>query len=262
MQSHGRGRGRADGRRARPARQQGDQGHLNAADALGADTEWFRRENVAVSVDDGDLTLEPDIDVVVNRLLLSTSAHPAKDAGLARVFDHVRPVVNRPEAVMTDMHKFATAAALVEADLPVPDALLALSSDRLNAGRERFGGRAVYKTTVGTHGGGTWRVDLEDPANPRVGTRQAFLQRLVETDHTPEDVRVYVVDDAVVAAMYRRAPEGEWRTNVALGGDVADATADLPPEATRIAREAAAAVGLDCAGVTSSRTASRGTCWR
>jgi len=51
----------------------------------------------------------------------------------------------------------------------VPDALLALSGDRLNAGRERFGESAVYKTAIGTHGGGTWMVDLEEPLNPQVG---------------------------------------------------------------------------------------------
>jgi RimK family alpha-L-glutamate ligase len=223
---------------------------LNAADELGYGTAWLRRKNTVVSVDDGELTLEPDPDVVLNRLLLSTSAHPVDDLGLARIFGSVRPILNPPEAVLTAMHKFATAAVLADAGLPVPDALLALANDRLNQGREEFGDRAVYKTAIGTHGGGAWRVDLDKPVNAQVGDRQAFLQRFVEQSGGPQrDVRVYVVGDDVVGAMYRRASEGEWRTNVALGGTVEDATADLPDPAVAIARQAASVVGLDYAGV-------------
>jgi RimK family alpha-L-glutamate ligase len=222
---------------------------LNAADALGHDTEWLRRENTAVNIQDGDLTLEPDIDIVANRLLLSTSTHPAEELGLARLFNHVRPMLNRPEAVTTAMHKFATAAALAEADVPVPDALLALSGDRLNDARKQFGEQAVYKTAIGTHGGGAWKIDLDDPVNPRVGDRQAFLQRFVDSPGEARDARVYIVDGEIVGAMYRNAPEGEWRTNVSLGSSVQDANDDLPDDAKDIALRAAEAVGLDYAGV-------------
>ena len=176
---------------------------LNAVEALGHDTVWYRPANTAVSVEDGTLTVEPDADVVVNRLLLSTSTHPAEDLGLAALFDRVRPLLNPPGAVTTAIHKFATATALAEAGLPVPDALLALAAGRLNQARERFGERAVYKTAIGTHGGGAWQVDLDDPVNPRVGDRQAFIQRFVDAPDggRPRDARVYVVDGSVVAAM-------------------------------------------------------------
>jgi hypothetical protein len=133
--------------------------------------------------------------------------------------------------------------------VPVPDALLALSSERLNAGRALFGDRAAYKTAIGTHGGGAWLVDLDDPVNPRVGERQAFLQEFVDTPGEARDTRVYVVGGEVVGAMERRAPEGEWRTNVALGGEVVDATDSLPDHVTEMALDATAAVGLDYAGV-------------
>jgi len=223
---------------------------LNAAEDLGYDTAWLRRENTTISVEDGPITFEPEADIVVNRLLLSASAHPAEDLGLAQVFQALRPMLNGPQAVLRATHKFATAAVLAEEGLPVPDALLALAIDRLNEGRERFGDRAVYKTAIGTHGGGTWRVDLETPVNPQVGDRQAFLQRyLDQRGERQRDVRVYVVGDRIVGAMYRDAQEGEWRTNVALGAEVSDATDDLPAEAGDIARRAAEAVGLDYAGV-------------
>jgi RimK family alpha-L-glutamate ligase len=222
---------------------------LNAVEALGYDTEWLRRENIAVSIDDGDLTVEPAVDVIANRLLLSTSTHPADDIGLARLFDNLYPMLNRPAPVTTAMHKFATAAALADAGIPVPDALLALSSERLNTGRERFGEQGVYKTAIGTHGGGAWVVDLAEPVNPRVGERQAFLQQFIERDGRPRDTRVYIVDDEHIGSMYRYAPDGEWRTNVSFGGKVEDATDDLPAAAVETARRAADVIDLDYAGV-------------
>ncbi len=223
---------------------------LNAADDLGFGTEWIRSENLAVDVAGGQVSLEPDVDVIANRLLLSNDEQPVEGLGVALTLERLQPMLNPPRAVATALHKFATAAALVEADIPVPDALLALSRDRLNADRERFGDRAVYKTAIGTHGGGTWMVDLDDQLNPQVGQRHAFLQKFIDRDETRHhDLRVYVVGDEVVGAMNRYAPEGDWRTNVALGGEVEDMTGQLPGNVGEIAQRATDVVGLDYAGV-------------
>ncbi|WP_135807128.1 ATP-grasp domain-containing protein [Halorussus marinus] len=223
---------------------------LNAIEDLGHEPFWLREENTAVSIEDGSVELEPDVDVVMNRLLLSNTEQPSEALGLAKIYDAARPVLNGPGAVMTAIHKFSTATALAEADIPVPDALLALSNDRLNDGRGEFGDEAVYKTAIGTHGGGTWKVGPDELVNPRVGDRQAFLQELIERDEGEHrDLRVYVVGDRIVGAMNRYAPDNDWRTNVALGGNVEDATDRLPREVADLARDAADTIGLDCAGV-------------
>lgn len=108
----------------------------------------------------------------------------------------------------------------------------------------------VYKSAIGTHGGGTWKVDLTEPVNPKVGNRQAFLQRLIDRDgDRHRDLRVYIVDGDIVGAMYRYAPEGDWRTNVALGGDVLDATDEMPDEAKQTALYAAEVMEMDYVGV-------------
>ncbi|WP_435184475.1 RimK/LysX family protein [Halobellus sp. EA9] len=223
---------------------------LNAVDDLGHEGIWLRRENTAVSIEDGDVAIEPEVDIVANRLLLSNTEEPAELLGLATTFERIRPMLNEPAAVLTAVHKFATASTLANWNIKVPDALLALSNDRLNQGRQRFGEVGVYKSAIGTHGGGTWKVDLTDPVNPKVGNRQAFLQDLIERDEAKHrDLRVYVVDGQVIGAMYRYAPEGEWRTNVALGGEVLDATDDMPEEARETALYAAEVMDLDYVGV-------------
>ncbi|QDX41620.1 RimK/LysX family protein [Salarchaeum sp. JOR-1] len=222
---------------------------LNAVEALGHESTWLREETLSVDVRDGEVTLDPDVDVVVNRLLLSNTEQPAELLGLAHTLEGVTPMLNEPSSVLTAFHKYATATHLTAAGLSVPNAFLSLSADRLNAERPRFGEEAVFKTAIGTHGGGTWKVGADEDVNPRVGERYAFLQELIDRDEDRHrDLRVYVVDGEVIASMRRFAPENDWRTNVALGGDV-EGVADLPADAESLARDAASTLGLDMAGV-------------
>ena len=223
---------------------------LNAIEDLGHEGEWLRQENTAIEIDDSGVHLEPDVDVIANRLLLSNTNHPSEELGLATTYESVRPMLNRPQATLTALHKFATGVKLADAGIPVPPALLALDNRRLNEGRGEFGEEVVYKTAIGTHGGGTWKIGPNESVNPRVGNRQAFLQALIERDgERHRDLRVYVVGDRIIGAMNRYAPENDWRTNVALGGDVENASERIPDVAAEIATKAADVVGLDYAGV-------------
>ena len=67
-------------------------------------------------------------------------------------------------------------------------------------------------------------------------TRTVFyVQRAV--DHGGRDIRVFVVGGAVLGAIERRAPTGEWRTNVAIGGSATPF--ELPDEWAQLALRAA-----------------------
>ncbi|MDZ7701381.1 MAG: RimK family alpha-L-glutamate ligase [Halobacteriales archaeon] len=222
---------------------------LNAVESLGHRPEWLREENTVVDFEGGRAAMEPEVDVIANRLLLTNTEQPAEALGIAYTLDRLRPMLNRPSATARASHKLATAASLTAASLPFPRTVLALSGEQLNRLRDSFGDEAVYKTAIGTHGGGVWRVGRGDMLAPMVGNRRALLQALVTTDGDPRDLRVYVVGDRVVGAMYRYAADGDWRTNVARGGSVQDATEDLDAEVDDLARSAARAVGLDYAGV-------------
>jgi RimK family alpha-L-glutamate ligase len=222
---------------------------VNAVEDLGHDGVWLRDHNLTVDVTNDGATLEPDVDVVANRLLLSNTEQPCELLGLALSISRLRPTLNRPENVLTAFHKFATATTLAGSDVQLPDATLALDADRLNEEKAKYGDEVVYKTAIGTHGGGTWKISADEQVNPRVGDRYAFLQELVERDgDRHRDLRIYVVDDEIIGTMRRFAPENDWRTNVALGGDV-EGVPDLPQEAREMALDAADHIGLDYAGV-------------
>ena len=223
---------------------------LNAVEALGHEPEWLREENTVFRVDDGSVTLQPPVDVVVNRLLLSNTDQPAEELGIAQTLSSLKPMLNQPESTSRAAHKTATVAALAQEGLPLPNTALALGGEQLNRIRREFGDEVVYKTAIGTHGGGAWKVSTEEALSATVGKRRAFLQQLVSRGYgRPRDLRVYVVDGEVVGAMFRYAAEGDWRTNVARGGAVEDATETLSDEVRNIARRATDVVGLDYAGV-------------
>ena len=222
---------------------------VNAVEALGHTGVWLREDNLVVDIEDGEPFLEPNVDVVANRLLLSKTEQPCELLGLAKALSRLRPTLNRPENVLVAFHKFATATALAESGVRLPNATLALDAARLNREKAKYGEEVVYKTAIGTHGGGTWKIHKGEQVNPRVGDRYAFLQELVERDEQRHrDLRIYLVDGEVVGAMRRYAPDNDWRTNVALGGDV-ESVGNVPTQAAEMAMEAADTIGLDYAGV-------------
>ncbi|MFC7228577.1 ATP-grasp domain-containing protein [Salinirubellus salinus] len=222
---------------------------LNAVRALGHEPVWLREENTRTWTADGRVHFDPDVDVVANRLLTTKASHPLDDLGVAASYDAARPVLNAPDAVLRAVHKYGAAATLAAAGLPVPDAYMAFAHRTINEDAP-VDGRTVHKPAIGTNGGRMTVVEADEAVAPTVARRRAFLQQFFDAgEGRPFDVRVYVVDDRVVGAMKRYAPAGEWRTNVALGGEVKDFTDDLPAEASDLARDATAVLGLDYAGV-------------
>ena len=223
---------------------------LNAVRALGHDPVWIRDENFSSWIEDGSVQYSPGVDVLVNRLLVTKSDQPLEDLQLAGLFAEKVPVLNPPAAVQSTLHKYRAGVRLAEAGLPVPDAFFGRAPRAFEDWREYLSERVAHKHTIGTNGRGMSIASSDEPVNPRIDRGQAFVQEFLSTDEErPSDLRLYVVGGRVVGAMRRRAPEGEWRTNVALGGDVEDITDELSERQRRIAVEATDVLGLDIAGV-------------
>ena len=169
------------------------------------------------------------------------------------------PVVNSPRAIERSVDKFYTTALLQEAGLPTPetvvcegtvDAMAAIRPMLGNCGPGEDGGEVIVKPIFGSMGHGMVRVSDPEVAFRVVRSLEQiravfYVQRAV--DHGGRDVRVFVVGGRVLGAIERRAPAGEWRTNVSNGG--AARAFDLPASWEALALRAAAAVGADYAGV-------------
>jgi RimK family alpha-L-glutamate ligase len=159
------------------------------------------------------------------------------------------PVMNSPRAIERCVDKFYTTALLEEAGLPVPETIACeRGAEAMAAVREL--GDAIVKPIFGSLGHGMVRVTSPDVALRVVEPLEQigsifYVQRTI--DHGGRDVRAFVVAGRVIGAIERRAPAGDWRTNVSRGGSVRPF--DLPPEWAALALRATAVVGADYAGV-------------
>jgi len=223
---------------------------LNAVRGLGHEPVWIRDENVTSWIEDGSVRVSPRVDVLVNRLLLTKSDRQFEDLQLAALYEDTVPVINPPRAVANTLHKYRAGAKLAAAGLPVPDAYFGRSSRTFEEWPEYLPDEAAHKPTIGTNGRRLSVVSPDEAVGPRIGDRRSFVQEFLEgSDDRPSDVRVYVVGGEIVGAMRRHAPEGDWRTNVALGGEVEGVTDQLGRVPRRLAVEATSVLGLDLAGV-------------
>ena len=159
------------------------------------------------------------------------------------------PVMNSPRAIERCVDKFYTSMLLSEAGLPTPETVVCEGeADAMDAVRAM--GDVIIKPLFGSMGHGIVRVSDPDVAFNVVRVfaqlRAVFyVQRAV--DHGGCDVRVFVLGGRVVGAIERRAPSGEWRTNVSQGGSAVPF--DLPPAWEQLALRAAEAIGADYVGV-------------
>ncbi|MFC8140827.1 RimK family alpha-L-glutamate ligase [Streptomyces paradoxus] len=186
--------------------------------------------------------------VVLNREISGTRARYAalslEAAGVV--------TLNPARAIEVCGDKWSTSLALAGAGVPTPHAALALTPDAALEEIKAIGYPVVLKPLSSSWGR---RVSLiRDPdaaqavlehcaALPAPQAHVIYLQAYVEKPG--RDIRVVVVGDRVIGAVYRTADE--WRTNVARGAltTPCDPQGELADMAVRAAR----AVGTQIAGV-------------
>jgi hypothetical protein len=231
---------------------------LNAIDDLGHTPVWLRDETITFQTDGTTVAPEPDIDIVVNRLLLTKGPRPIEDLELAAIYDEIRPMLNSPRAVLAATHKFAALWKLAIAGIPVPGSFFALDHAALNDERSRGTDRLIQKVAISTNGVGVWNVGT-DPVVPTVAHRRTFLQEFLASSSDEHcDLRVYVVGGAVIGAMKRVASRNDWRANVARGSDVEGVTDTLSADVAQLAIR----VGCNRGGSRSDSSGSVRIFWR
>ena len=195
--------------------------------------------------------LRPD-DVALLRLdVLPTldGVEPGLEHGAHLERSGVR-VLNRPDALLAAHDKLLTATRFAEAAVPHP------WTAHIEPGKPVPEGPfpCVVKPRFGSWGQDVYLCRMPDdlPAileavskRPWWSRHGAIVQELVGSAR--RDVRVVVAGGRAVAGAQRVAAEGEWRTNVTLGGRVTKA--EIPPDAEELALVAARAIGVDFAGV-------------
>jgi len=157
-------------------------------------------------------------------------------------------IINPPEAIEHCVDKYDILGILEGADVPVPRTAATESvAEALRAFKE-LGGDVVVKPIFGSRGMGATRIvdaDIADTVFKAITFHHGviYLQEFVAHGHS--DIRAFVVDDRVVAAMRRVAED--WKTNYSRGARPSPTT--LSKEFEDLATKAARAVGCKVAGV-------------
>ena len=204
-------------------------------------------ERPNVTADDVDLT---GLDAVIVRTMPPGTLEQVvfRMDALARLTTDAY-ILNSPKAIECAVDKYLTTWRLAEMGLPVPPTIVCEDADAAMEAFERLGGDVVVKPIFGSEGRGICRVSDPDLAFRTFRTLARtgavlYLQRTI--DHPGFDVRVMILDGAVMGGMIRRNGS-DFRTNVARRGSV---ERHVPTEEeSEWALRATKAVGATFAGV-------------
>jgi [lysine-biosynthesis-protein LysW]--L-2-aminoadipate ligase len=162
-------------------------------------------------------------------------------------------VINPLRVASITGNKLFAHVELQRAGVRTPDAVTAFSEESAVAALDEFGYPAVIKPVVGSWGRMIGLLRDKDAARAVIEDREHmfplyhiyYFEEFVK--RPPRDIRAIVVGDRVVAAIYRYSGEGEWKTNMALGGraEVCPVTSEL----SEICMKATRAVGGQIVGV-------------
>ncbi|MEM0351723.1 MAG: RimK family alpha-L-glutamate ligase [Sulfolobales archaeon] len=158
-------------------------------------------------------------------------------------------VVNPVNSIMVARDKHLSMMELRKAGLAVPET--AVVEDVFDAVEiAKKWGKVVIKPLIGSMGYGSILASDPDMVY-NVGRLlqmhglPIYIQKYVRKYE--RDIRVFVVKDRVLGAMYRYCPEGTWKTNVSQGARTE--TAELTEELAEVALKAAKALNLLYTGV-------------
>ncbi len=158
-------------------------------------------------------------------------------------------VMNSTYPFRRSRDKYATQYVLHVAGIPIPQTFTTESLARAYQKTNEMG-KTIYKPILGSMGRGSMKFDDADMAYNayRLLDRlqhPLILQKYVQTPG--RDIRVFIVGDEVVGAVYKYLPEGKWKSNLAQGGRMVEE--EMSDEIIDMAFKATKAMGLDYSGV-------------
>ena len=171
-----------------------------------------------------------------------------------RHFEHLGvTMMNSPTAIEKVADKLHTSQILSASGLPTPRTILGKFPVDIEVVAREIGFPVVVKRLTGTRGEGVLLCDSREQFADLAalldgGDANAnfIFQEFIKESHG-RDLRVLVIMGRAVAAMERQAANGNFKSNISLGGRALPYK--LHADVAHLAENAADAVGLDVAGV-------------
>ncbi|MCR4290911.1 MAG: 30S ribosomal protein S6--L-glutamate ligase [Candidatus Scalindua sp.] len=166
--------------------------------------------------------------------------------------------INESVAISRSRDKLRAHQLLARKGVGMPTTSYAHSATATEDLIEFVGGAPlIVKVLQSTHGDGVVLAETDKAAESVInafrGLDADFLVQEFIKEAGGADIRCFVIGDKVIAAMQRQAKDGEYRSNLHLGGTAT--IVKLRPDERALAVRAAGVMGLDVAGVDIIRSA-------
>ena len=191
-----------------------------------------------------------DLDAVIPRIRPSATFY---GCAIARQFESMGVYVqNGASAITQSRDKLFSLQLLIKSGLDIPITGFANSPIDTNELIEMVGGAPlVVKLLEGSQGRGVVLAETKKAAQSVINAFKSVKANLLVQEFIKEasgkDLRLFVIDGKVMAAIQREAAPGEFRANIHQGGS---ASVIRPtPEERKLAVKAAKSMGLNVAGV-------------
>ncbi|MTG97139.1 MULTISPECIES: 30S ribosomal protein S6--L-glutamate ligase [Myroides] len=197
-----------------------------------------------------------DFDAVIPRIRPSMTYY---GCALTRHFESLKVYsLNSAAAIAQSRDKLFSLQLLLNNGIDIPTTGFANSPLDTNDLIKMVGGSPlIVKLLEGTQGKGVVLAETKKAAESVINAFKSLNANILVQEFIKEangkDIRCFVVDGKVVAAIQREAVPGEFRANIHLGGTAS--IIKVTPEEKRIAIKAAKAMNLKVAGVDIIRSA-------
>lgn len=197
-----------------------------------------------------------ELDAVIPRIRPSMTFY---GCALTRQFESLGVyALNNSAAITHSRDKLYSLQLLLNHGLDIPITGFANSPLDTNDLIKMVGGSPlIVKLLEGTQGKGVVLAETKKAAESVINAFKSLNANILVQEFIREangkDLRCFVINGKVVAAMQREAPPGEFRANIHLGGT--GSIVKITKEERKLAIAAAKAMGLDVAGVDIIRSA-------
>ncbi|MCW4012436.1 MAG: RimK family alpha-L-glutamate ligase [Candidatus Bathyarchaeota archaeon] len=158
-------------------------------------------------------------------------------------------VINSTYPFRRSRDKYSTQYTLQAAGIPIPKTFTTESLARAYEHTQEMV-PVIYKPILSSMGRGSMKFDDTDLAYNAYKMLDRLYHPIIIQGYIKNpgrDIRIFVVGDQCIGAVYKYIPEGHWKSNVAQGGKMVEE--EMSQEIIELGFKANKAMGLDYSGV-------------
>ena len=238
-----------------------------AAKKHGVEVVQFNDQRLKLSIN-AEMDITPDVDVFLQRSL----SHSRAQATTAIIENKGYKIINSTQCLEQTGNKLTSSLILTKNGIPTPATHVAFKvNSAIEIGEEELEYPYITKPIVGSWGRLVSKINDSSAAAAVFESRDVlgspmqkiyYLQEFHDSTKVrkdaPIDIRVFYLGGKCIAAMGRYPKEGEFRSNISIGGSAKPY--EITPEVDEVCQKIASAFGGEILGIDLMETKDGFTC--